>query len=689
MDRRPAERTRTDEKPALFLGDSNRYATSGPWRRGPGPIEGAPSMGERPVTRRPAGIGWRALVERYGRRRSVTGALLFVAVALAFWLPSATDRALLGHRILRGVWAGPVALSALRREEAERVLQEQASRLQRGTLTVRVGPALVKVTAEDVRFTVNVEATVEAALRAGRAGGLLARTTWWWRRWASPELIRLVTAVDPVKVSALADRLDRQVIERRPFGGGLTVDRGNVLPVLPHGGFVVDRARLADTLAAAFSAPSAGSTEVVLREEPPPLDPAVVAAAASASRVLIAGPVVLVDPSSDEQLEVSAADLGAALAGRTELSPRPQLVAFFRPEVIADRLHSTIARLERAPRDARFEVDHRNRVHIVPEAPGVRLDPALLADALVLAARAPGRIGTLPLDRAAEPAKREADLRALGIKGLVSEFTTYHPCCRPRVENIHRIADLLDGTVIEPGQTFSVNAAVGPRTTKNGFVPAPTIEEGEMVDSVGGGISQFATTLFNAVFHGGYDIIERTPHSYYFARYPMGHEATLSYPKPDLVFRNDTAAGMLLVCRYGKTFVKVQVFGDNGGRKVQAKVSPRRDIQKPRVEYVANAARPPDEEKVLEPGSIGWTVTVSRVIAFPDGTRREETRKVTYNPRVRRVEVHPCRIPEGEKGYTGEDCPVPEDDSEDAPSEDGGGAIPDSIAEDSPLDEGF
>lgn len=641
------------------------------------------------MTRRPAGSGWRALVERHGRRRSVTGALLVATVALALWLPSAFDRLLLGHRVLRGVWTGPIALSTLRREDAHRVLQEQAGRLQRRTLTARVGPALVKVAAEDVRFTVDVEATVEAALRAGRGGRTLARTTWWWRRWARPEQVRLIAAVDPAKVNALADRLDRQVIERRPFGGGLTVDRGNVLPVPPHGGFVVDRTRLADTLVAAFSEPSTSSTEVPLREEAPPLGPAAVAAAAKASRVLIAGPVVLVDPTSDEQIEVTAADLGAALAGRTELAPRPQLVAFFRPEVIADRLRSVIARLEQAPRDARFEVDHRNRVHIAPEAPGVRLDPAQLADALVLAARAPGRIGTLPLDRAAAPTKREADLRALGIKGLVSEFTTYHPCCRPRVENIHRIADLLDGTVIEPGQTFSVNAAVGPRTTKNGFAPAPTIEEGEMVDSVGGGISQFATTLFNAVFHGGYDIIERTPHSYYFARYPMGHEATLSYPKPDLVFKNDTDAGMLLVCRYGKTFIKVQVFGDNGGRRVEAKVSPRRDIVKPPVEYVANAARAPDDEKVVEPGSIGWTVTVSRVITFPDGTKREETRKVTYNPRVRRVEVHPCRIPEGEKGHTGEDCPVPEDESEDAPSDDGGGAIPDSIAEDSPLDEGF
>jgi hypothetical protein len=64
---------------------------------------------------------------------------------------------------------------------------------------------------------------------------------------------------------------------------------------------------------------------------------------------------------------------------------------------------------------------------------------------------------------------------------------------------------------------------------------------------------------------------------------------------------------------------------------------------------------------VKEAGMVGWSVIVGRVRTFPDGTTKEERRKVTYRPRVRRVEVHPCRIPEGEPGHTGERCPEPED----------------------------
>jgi vancomycin resistance protein YoaR len=187
-----------------------------------------------------------------------------------------------------------------------------------------------------------------------------------------------------------------------------------------------------------------------------------------------------------------------------------------------------------------------------------------------------------------------------------------------------------------------------------------------MVDSLGGGISQFATTLFNALFHGGYAIVERQPHTYWFPRYPMGHEATLSFPKPDLVFKNDTHSGLLIDTVYTPTRITVRLFGDNEGRKIQARVSARQDVIEPPVEIVANPGLAPDQERTAQAGMIGWSVIVARVVEFSDGTKREERRKVTYRPKPRRVEVHPCRVPRGDKGYTGEPCP---DLGETAPDE--------------------
>ena len=206
-----------------------------------------------------------------------------------------------------------------------------------------------------------------------------------------------------------------------------------------------------------------------------------------------------------------------------------------------------------------------------------------------------------------------------------------------------------------------------------------------MVDSIGGGISQFATTLFNAAFRAGYEIVERTPHTFYFSRYPMGFDATLSYPKPDLQIRNDTAAGLLVQSSYDKTSITVKLYGDNGGRKVQLTKSPPSSIVRPPTKYLPNPDRKPDSEKVRYSGQVGWSVFVSRSIKFSDGTDKGERRKVTYKPRPRQVEVHPCRIPKGEEGYTGSACPEPvaplDEDAGPPPAEPGASPEDESAAE--------
>jgi vancomycin resistance protein YoaR len=375
---------------------------------------------------------------------------------------------------------------------------------------------------------------------------------------------------------------------------------------------------------------------------------------------LVAGPVTLDSDEPSAHLRLEPGELGGALITRIETGTRAALVLDLDPEKLAAKLGELKA-LEHPPQDARFEVTPRNEVRIVPSEAGLRLDPAAVARAVLEASRAPGRNGTLVWDRSTLPALTTEQAEKLGVTRLVSVFETRHPCCQPRVKNIHRIADLLHGTLVRPGETFSVNQAVGPRTAAKGFVAAPTIEEGEMVDTLGGGISQFATTLFNAVFYGGYEIVERQPHTYYFSRYPMGHEATLSYPKPDLVFRNDTQAGLLVACEYDEKSIRVKLFGDPAGRKATVKVSNRFDLKQPPVHLVANRRILPDRENVTDPGSVGWSVLVTREVSFPDGSKKEDRRKVTYSPHPREVELHPCRLPEGEPGYSGEPCPVPRD----------------------------
>jgi vancomycin resistance protein YoaR len=168
-----------------------------------------------------------------------------------------------------------------------------------------------------------------------------------------------------------------------------------------------------------------------------------------------------------------------------------------------------------------------------------------------------------------EPQVTTAELKALGIRDLVSEFTTYYPPRQPRVVNIRRAAAEIDGTILPPGGTFSMNAALGERTIAKGYVAAPQISGSSFEDAVGGGISQVATMLYNGAFFAGLELIEHQPHTLYINRYPLGREATISWGGPELIFRNDWPASLMIKLTTTEDSITTRFFSSRLGRRVE------------------------------------------------------------------------------------------------------------------------
>jgi vancomycin resistance protein YoaR len=191
--------------------------------------------------------------------------------------------------------------------------------------------------------------------------------------------------------------------------------------------------------------------------------------------------------------------------------------------------------------------------------------PGLIQQAVLEGSRSAGSGTTaspvqLPL-RTVPPRINPENLATVGIKEQVATFTTNHPAGQPRVTNIHRMADMVKGQVIMPGETFSLNGFVGERTVAKGFVVDHQInDEGKFDEAVGGGVSQFATTTFNAAFFAGLDFGEYQSHTIYISRYPYGREATVSWRHPDLQVKNTTPFGVLLWADYTGTSLTVRMF---------------------------------------------------------------------------------------------------------------------------------
>ena len=149
------------------------------------------------------------------------------------------------------------------------------------------------------------------------------------------------------------------------------------------------------------------------------------------------------------------------------------------------------------------------------------------------------------------------------------------------MHNVQLVANLIDHTLIRPGQVFSFNGTTGERNADKGFLEAPVIINGELQTGLGGGVCQVSTTVFNAAYEAGLDITERTNHALYISHYPQGRDATVNYPDLDLKFVNDTKRWLLLRTFVGSSSLTVNLYGAPQNRRVESEVAPLEVVGKP------------------------------------------------------------------------------------------------------------
>lgn len=228
----------------------------------------------------------------------------------------------------------------------------------------------------------------------------------------------------------------------------------------------------------------------------------------------------------------------------------------------------------------------------------------LVADAILQSPSSPVEVPS----KEVRPRFGPEDVEKLKINEAIGTFYTDHAPGQSRVKNIHRAADVIRGWVILPGETFSLNGALGPRTKEKGYVEAGVIEDGRATENLGGGVSQLSTTLFNAAFFSGLPIPEYSMHSIYYSRYPYGREATLSFPKPDLKIHNDSPYGILIWTSYSNTRISVTLYSTKRYAKVQQG----------------------KQGRFKQQACTG--VTTERIITMPDGSTKVDKFSASYQP---------------------------------------------------------
>jgi vancomycin resistance protein YoaR len=338
----------------------------------------------------------------------------------------------------------------------------------------------------------------------------------------------------------------------------------------------------------------------------------------------VSGPVVIKVGTKRVKLPVSA--YAPALVVRVidgELKPEID------PETLAKPLTNSTTGIGKKAVDATVRIRNGKPV-VVPGKEGIGLQPEEMAVKLIPAITETGAARSVEIEaEVVEPEFTTRDARKLRIKERVSSFSTYFPYAVYRNINQSRAAELIDGTILEPGETFSMNDTVGERTVANGFTKGTVISGGVFREELGGGVSQVATTTYNAAFFAGLDDTEHHPHAFYLDRYPMGREATVYYGSLDLRFRNSTKYGVLI-----NAYVNPSTPGRQGEMHVEmwstktwtikAGRSAQRNFRDPGKQY-------DDTDRCVEQPPIkGFDVDVYRTFLRGGQVVKRETDRVVY-----------------------------------------------------------
>ena len=475
------------------------------------------------------------------RERSGFGAVVAVVAVLVVLVGGgwAAAYAFAGDRLPNGTAVAGVDVGGLHPDAARQRLADRLGGSLDEPVQVQAGGKTARLMPSEAGLSLDVSATVAAA---GGERSWDPRTL--WDHYTGGGDIDPVLAVDGAAFDRALARLDRE-LGTAAKDGAVTFDANGVHVSDAAVGEGLDPDALREALVGTLGEDERSIELELVQTQPEITQDEVEQAVDGFANPAMAAPVTLL--FGDSPITLQPRQFAPAL----RVTPTAGTLRTGVDDKVLQRLVAgAVAEDADAPVDATVRIV-AGKPRVVPAKPGVTFDPAEVSRTFVdLLTKPEGQRQAAIKAVVAEPEISTAEARAWRITERVSSFTTYFPYAEYRNTNIGRAAELVDGTVLEPGETFSLNGIVGERTAANGFTEGWTIQDGVFKADLGGGVSQLATTTFNAMFFAGLKDVEHKPHSLYISRYPVGREATVAWGALDLRFTNDTPYGVLVTTRF-------------------------------------------------------------------------------------------------------------------------------------------
>ena len=369
----------------------------------------------------------------------------------------------------------------------------------------------------------------------------------------------------------------------------------------------------------------------------------------------VASPITL--KIGTRSVEISPEVIGTAL---NFVPNKEKLESKFNETVIVNEISRQIPNIQTTASDAKFDF-LGDKIFIVPAQVGIRFKPGQLDAALSPVFRQKNN-RVVNLDSAViKPLISTESLEALGIKEQLSTFRQDFDYLPYRETNVGQAARYMDGKILKPGEIYSMNETIKERTTKNGYVKGIYIGEGGRFDfGLGGGVSIITSATWTAAFYAGLERIEQRAHSVHIARYAPGLEATVSWPKLDLKFRNNTKNNVLIKAIPARDGITISMYGTKVYDRITAKFGEPYNLNN-NIDTVNSY----DPNCLTQDPAPGFKIVVTRQFWKNNSIVQSENLTTSYRPSdhvicLKEGEVAPSASPSVVPAASGVPQPVPQ-----------------------------
>ncbi|WP_336086230.1 VanW family protein [Nocardia sp. SSK8] len=545
------------------------------------------------------------LVKRIG---IAVGAVL--AVGTAAYL---ADLALSAGEVPRGTVVAGVDVGGMDKAEADALLHDELGPRVEQPLAVRIGDVQSSMVPATAGLQVDWDGTWDAV------GDQPLNP---FSRLVSVFGSREVQVASTVDAAALDAQLAQFRTHDNPtVEGTVRFDGGTPVAVAPVPGRVLDTEAARTEITAHWAEGNPLDLPVVAAPVAVRIE-AVQAALQEIATPAVAAPIIL--SGKDIRAELTPEQIASVLSfvpdGNGGLAPKID------NEAVIAALAPQLAPSEIEPKDATFTVG-AGKPTVVPAIVGEKVDWAKTLEQLPALLSLTGERTAPVVYERIEPKLTTEAAEGLGVTEMIGEFTT-GGFSGPSGVNIRTVAAKVDGAVVKPGDTFSLNEFTGPRTAAEGYVESGIIDKGRPSTAVGGGISQFATTLYNAAYFAGMEDAGHTEHSYYISRYPAAREATVFDGAIDLAFRNNYETGVYIQTVATGSDITVRLWGT----KTVSVESITGEKTKPTEP--TEITLPKGKDCIATEGAPGFTISDTRVITDQKTGAQvsRHTRTVKYDP---------------------------------------------------------